>query len=413
MGEWYRGIAPGGPGPVASDVHDLGPGAYFTDDLAVAKGYAKFRADDSNRAMTQRTVYPAVLYGNFSEPSLGPVLDLTSGADGEAWREFEETSYIGVTNRAIMKSNPERYGPMFKEWATKRGLNLNQYAAIIGPEYLRGGRQLCIRNPSVADRVMSSMVGRGVDAPPPQSIPAQTITVNTYSARGQANGAALVAVFMVVDGLANYLNGMFREAEVRGQVQGDMRHIREWQKTRPWDGALIVITFSRKVLSSEFMQKRIFMQPGDAFEDSSVYYAPTIEEAVKKWSKEVACVNRDIPDGPYATLRRDQLIWVGPRGPQTEVVLFSPVGNWTVKIGDWKGRFAFSPGNACAWSEAGGPPHNGTWKVVGNEAQWTYRDDPPGWQRIFHARLPLKSKVNGDITINGVNHGYYEMTKTT
>jgi hypothetical protein len=378
--------------------------------LGVAKDYAKFRAADSNQAMTQRTVYPAVMYGNFSEASLGPILDLTTGPDGQAWREFEETSYVGMTNRQIMTTNPERYGPMFKDWAARRGLNLNQYAVIIGPEYLRGGRQMCIRNPEVADRVVASMVGRSVYAPPP----VQPIAVSmTYSIRGQANGSAMVVAFMTVDAVANYYNRSFQEAAVQRAVKQDMQSIRDWQAKNPGDGALIVITFRRTVVNSEFMQNKVLIQPGDAFEYSSIYFAQRPEDAVKQMSVEREWVQGDTIDGPYKTVRRKQGIWVVPRGPAEEPALFSPVGKWQVNIGDWKGWFVFRNGGGCAWSETGGPEHQGTWKIAGNEVQWTYSDDPPGWERIFHARLPLKSKVSGEATIKGVNHGYYTMSKVT
>lgn len=408
MGEWYRGIAPGGPGAVATDVHDLGPGAYFTDTLDVAKDYAKFRAADSNLKANQRTVYPAVLYGNFGEGSLGPILDLTSGTDGQAWRKFEETSYTGMTNRQIMKTNPERYGPMFRDWASKRGLNLNQYAAIIGPEYLRGGRQLCIRNPEVADRVVGSMIGQSVFAPPPV-LPSPTTL--TYSIRGQANGSAMVVAFMIVDALSNYLNTKFREADVQRVLKHDQQSIRDWQSKHPEDGALIVITFRRTLINSEFMQNKVLIQPGDTFEFTSIYFAPSPDEAVKQMNMERQWVQGDTVDGPYKTVRRKQGIWIVPRGPVQESVLLSPIGKWQVNIGDWKGWFVFRNGESCAWSETSGPEHRGSWKIIGNEVQWTYSDDPPGWERIFHARMPLKSKVSGNITIKGINHGYYTMSK--
>jgi hypothetical protein len=409
MGEWYRGIAVGGPGPVASDVHDFGPGTYLTDNLGVAKDYGKFRADDSNLKMNQRTAYPAVLYGNFAEESLGPILDLTSGPDGQAWREFEETSFAGMTNRQIMRTNPGKYGPMFKDWATRRGLNLNQYAAIIGPEYLRGGRQMCIRNPSVADQVVASMVGRSIYAPPP---PVRPLAISmTYSIRGQANGHALVVAFMAWDAVLNHYNTTFQEAATNSALKRDLQSVRDWQAKYPGDGGLIVITFRRTILNSEFMQNKVLIQPGDAFEYSSIHFAASPEEAIKQMSVEKEAVQGDTIDGPYKTVRRKQCIWIVPRGP--DAVLFSPVGKWQVSIGNWKGWFVFRNGGGCAWSETGGPEHQGTWKNAGKELQWTYSDDPPGWERIFHAPLPLKSKTSGEATIKGVNHGYYTMSKVT
>jgi len=98
-------------------------------------------------------------------------------------------------------------------------------------------------------------------------------------------------------------------------------------------------------------------------------------------------------------------------GAKAEIVFQSPVGRWQVKIGNWAGLFVFKQNGSCSWSESGGQEHPGTWKTVAGEVQWTYSDDPDGWERVFHARLPLKAKVSGEATINGVNHGYYTMSK--
>jgi N-acetylmuramoyl-L-alanine amidase len=95
------------------------------------------------------------------------------------------------------------------------------------------------------------------------------------------------------------------------------------------------------------------------------------------------------------------------------VALYLP-GSWSVTIGGWTGWFHFSAGKKCAWSEdRNGPQHRGTWKVVGGEVQWTYSDDTKGWERLFHAKTPLGPIVKGTATINGNNHGYYEMSKVT
>lgn len=86
------------------------------------------------------------------------------------------------------------------------------------------------------------------------------------------------------------------------------------------------------------------------------------------------------------------------------------IGKWKVTIGDWQGWFEFGMNGACSWYDTGAK-HAGTWQVVGNEVQWSYKDDPKGWVRVFHAKQPIGSTVTGDATIGGVNHGYYTMTK--
>ncbi|MBR0796112.1 hypothetical protein JQ615_12000 [Bradyrhizobium jicamae] len=409
MAEWYRGIAVGGPGASSSDVHDFGAGTYLTDDMDVAKDYAKFRSSDANLKENQRTTYPAVLYGNISDEQLGSVLDLTSGEMGAAWREFEETQMATMTNRQIMTTNPGQYGPMFRGWAANRGLNLNSYAAVIGPEYLRGGKQMCIRNPAVADSILGNFVGRSIYAPAPGFQP-PTVAEITYSARGQANASASLLAFMVVDGLLHYLNDRFLEAEVRLQVMNIGKSIREWQRQYPADGALVAITFKRIVPSSDLMAKTVLLHAGDSFEYYSIYYAAKLDDAIKQMQQERELLQGDVIDGPYATTRRKQCHWVNPLAPVADVLLLSPKGKWQVAIGDWKGFFTFDGNGRCAWNDSG-MDHTGKWSVVGNEVQWTYDDDPPGWERIFHASLPMHSKVDGAATIKGVNHGFYSMTK--
>lgn len=232
----------------------------------------------------------------------------------------------------------------------------------------------------------------------------------TYSVRGQANGSAMVALFMVVDGVTNYINDYFQEAEVQRAVQLDLQSVRDWQAKYPTDGALLVITFKRTVLSSDFVQKRVLLHPGDVFEFNSLYFGERPEEAAKQMSDTREYVQGDTIDGPYKTIRRKQAIWIAPRQHPEEKAFQTPVGRWQVRIGDWSGLFVFRQNGSCSWSEAG-REHPGTWKVVGGEVQWTYSDDPKGWERVFHARLPLKTKVSGEATINGVNHGSYVMTK--
>jgi hypothetical protein len=246
--------------------------------------------------------------------------------------------------------------------------------------------------------------------PGPSETP-QPMAINlNYSVRGQANGSAMVVLFMVVDGVANYINGYFREAEVHRATQLDLQSVRDWQKKYPADGALLVITFRRTVLNSEFMQNKVMLHPGDAFEYTSLYFGERPEDAAKQMAATREFVQGDTIDGPYKTIRRKQAIWIAPRQGPDQSAFMSPVGRWQVKIGDWNGLFVFKQNGSCSWSE-GGPEHPGTWKIAGGEVQWTYSDDPKGWERIFHARLPLRSKVSGEATINGVNHGYYTMAK--
>jgi hypothetical protein len=156
----------------------------------------------------------------------------------------------------------------------------------------------------------------------------------------------------------------------------------------------------------------VLIHPGDSFEYYSIYYAPTLDDAVKQMRQERELLQGDVIDGPYKTVRRKQCCWVNPRSSADDILLYTPIGKWQVVIGNWKGVFTFDRNGRCAWSD-GGMEHVGKWNIVGGEVQWTYNDDPPGWERIFHARLPLRTKVDGEATIKGVNHGFYSMTKSS
>jgi hypothetical protein len=259
MTEWYRGIAVGGPEATSSQVNDLGAGTYFADRLEAAQYYAKFRSGQANEnPSAHRTSLPAVLYGDIGNETLGRVLDLTSGPEGEAWSRFaNEQTFSGATNRETMAIGPTQYGSMFKSWADQRGINLNTYSTIIGPEYGAGGtvlgKQMCVRNPEIADRVTAQMVGRSAYAPKSAFFVPPKISEVTFSARGENNAKAAILGFMVVDSLMQYLNEYFLNSDVQVQRVQISRSVREWQQLHMGDGALVAITFKRTVPSSEFI----------------------------------------------------------------------------------------------------------------------------------------------------------------
>jgi CheY-specific phosphatase CheX len=416
MAEWFRGVAFNGPPAQGGQVNDLGPGTYFTDQLADAQYYAQFRARPTvnDSKLAQESKVPVVFSGDIGNEMIGRVLDLTSGPEGQAWSRFEkETIPSGsLTNLEMMSMSPKNYGSMFERWAKKNDINLDTYSAIIGPHYVGGkitGKQMCVRSSEIANKIVSKMDGY-IDKMPKAPFIKTAIPSVNYSIRGQANGAALTAVAMIVDTAQSQLNSYFQEEWAKQAVNADMNAVRAWQKDNPGDGALIVTTFKRVIINSEYMQNKTFIQPGDAFEFNSIYYGATPEEAGKVMSKTQELVQGDTIDGPYRTVRRKQAIWVVPRLPTSQEVTTLP-GRWNVTIGNWKGVFGFSPNGDCYWKQGAEAAHTGTWKVVGAEFQWTFSDDPPGWERVFHAAIPLKKSTSGTATIKGVNHGFYNMVK--
>lgn len=152
---WYRGFVPGGP--TAADaltsgergwVHDLGGGVYFTDSAEVAKDYADMRASDLNA--TGGSAVGVVAGGNFDPAILGTSIDLT-----------KEPKFMEPYNHLVsvgMKPAGEMYRNLVDNFLKSKGTKVDDYATIIGPEGIRGGRQMRIRDVNVGNRVVQNML---------------------------------------------------------------------------------------------------------------------------------------------------------------------------------------------------------------------------------------------------------------
>lgn len=56
----------------------------------------------------------------------------------------------------LLRGGPaEMYNAHFENWLRSKSMSLEQFDTIIGPEYIRGGSQVCIRNESVANRLLA------------------------------------------------------------------------------------------------------------------------------------------------------------------------------------------------------------------------------------------------------------------
>ena len=81
--------------------------------------------------------------------SLGRVLDLTMDS---RWHKFmtephvprDEPSGPAEKSPGSPEIKHELYAEFFKEFQTKNKIDINGYDAVIGPEYVRGGKQLNI-----------------------------------------------------------------------------------------------------------------------------------------------------------------------------------------------------------------------------------------------------------------------------
>ncbi|HTH37308.1 MAG TPA: hypothetical protein VL572_05040 [Pyrinomonadaceae bacterium] len=132
---WFRGEAAGGPvSSAGGSIHDFGDGTYLTDSFAVAKLYAQTRTSDPTKQV--------VLSTTLDTASLGRVLDLRTDA---RWADYFKGPG-GQQALDIIKTGRmnEMYGKTFESFLKHNNIDRNQYDAIIGPEYVRGGNQLCL-----------------------------------------------------------------------------------------------------------------------------------------------------------------------------------------------------------------------------------------------------------------------------
>lgn len=143
---WYRGIAPGRkPSPAGKDVHDFGDGLYFADQLETASQYAWLRQHDSSGA---RSLDKGIVFQvEVSTSQIGKVLDLRSSP---AWSSFLSKKIHGTSPNDVLTSpsgnsvRNELYNHYFTLFLKQQGLKVEDFDAVIGPDFVRGGNQLCL-----------------------------------------------------------------------------------------------------------------------------------------------------------------------------------------------------------------------------------------------------------------------------
>jgi hypothetical protein len=141
------------PSNRTSEVHDLGYGEYYSDRLDVAWWYATFRppfasmgTDRPDTLVHGQHIDPVEMFGQ------NAVMDLSDPRSywGQRWQRFAETAPPGQpTLRDKIFGAPDNYGNFFRQFLQNNKLDVKTlyergYRAVIGPEYLRGGRQLCM-----------------------------------------------------------------------------------------------------------------------------------------------------------------------------------------------------------------------------------------------------------------------------
>jgi uncharacterized protein DUF4157 len=147
---WLRGEAIGvEPAPAGSVLHDFGDGLYLTDSAGVAEQYAVTRAGDNPLSARRFSV-------TLEPGRLGRVLDLTQDV---RWQAFLNTRAFpeGMTNEQLIRMANENYSHLFEDFARSNNIRLEEYDAIKGPEFVRGGTQICIRNPQIQAQVRAAL----------------------------------------------------------------------------------------------------------------------------------------------------------------------------------------------------------------------------------------------------------------
>jgi hypothetical protein len=182
-----------------------------------------------------------------------------------------------------------------------------------------------------------------------------------------------------------------------------------------------------------------------AFPGHKVVGFKTIGETLRQYRRGESCTEPGMRDTPYDTpsegfpeikAQREKdvltLPWASEDSPNAKVALNGTItkgaeqpvaqtdlsfqsylpGTWNVTIGSWNGYFVFSSNNTVYWfTDESRVPHYGKWGTMAGSIDWSFSDDPPGWVRDFQVLTPLKSSLNGTITIKGVPHGFFTMSK--
>lgn len=171
---WYRGestiVAPAKPGAY---LHDFGDGVYFTDSVAVAKEYAELRVSEDGGE-------PRVLALNIERVQLGKLLDLNNDT---RWLKYLKTPIVpkGLTPEQIIRTaGNENYSRFFSAFVAEHKINLKDFNAVLGPELVRGGNQLCVLHVGDKPSALSETLRR-LFRPLPRVLPLREVQIPRVS----------------------------------------------------------------------------------------------------------------------------------------------------------------------------------------------------------------------------------------
>ncbi len=135
---WFRGEAVGvAASRAGGDVHDFDDGVYYTDSYDVAKSYAQMR---STQPGNERVYQVSVEMKNLR------VLDLTTHPEWAKLMKSPLSPLRSQTTEEFLRTAPasQNYNGIFRMFLKNAKLDLKDFDAVIGPEFIRGGKQMCL-----------------------------------------------------------------------------------------------------------------------------------------------------------------------------------------------------------------------------------------------------------------------------
>jgi predicted nucleic acid-binding protein len=161
------------------NVHDTGPGTYYSTDFDLAIDYARQNQVDYLKHLKKQRPAGAkdpsgpqgIVIKTVLDPKKVKILDFYYNENlRKDWNDYlvsnsrykiptppgQPEMYVDnpmVKNLLSGQSTAEVYNKLFHNWAQKKGIDLNDYDVIVSPEYRTGGAQVAIRNPKLVEKL--------------------------------------------------------------------------------------------------------------------------------------------------------------------------------------------------------------------------------------------------------------------
>jgi hypothetical protein len=283
---------------------------YYTSDRQVAKMYADSRAIDSG---TGSRAYVARV-----DMSTMRVLDLTKDPRWKAYLSSQPTPQSSVEQ--LIRMANENYSRFFEAFLKNNKINLAHYDAVIGPEFVRGGKQMCVllkvgkqTSHHAAIRAVSEIfyangkevLLRPASPRPVQQLPSaiQVLTPKSRVGRVAGNQAAAAMIGVALGGLAQWLGGIGIERKIRTEIE--TTHAKQIEAiTARGEGVLLIIGLMEWETPNDLgMRSRSFLSV-------NVQGGSTKQAAIEQWQM----IPRLLQGAPKGWRVITQYAWLPPHG---------------------------------------------------------------------------------------------------